>query len=285
MSIDVVVATQNRDGGWPYVRGASWTEPTVYSILALLAAGETAPARRGIDWILRTQRCDGGSPPQASVDESTWVTALVALIPPEQLGAAPHQKAIRWLLGTTGKETTRVYRIREFLLGNRHSPEQEYAGWPWIPDAAAWVVPTSIAILALEKEHRRHPASATRNRIDEGRRFLLSRACHEGGWNHGSVRAYGYESKAYPETTGAAILALRGVRAPEVSRAVEASRRFLAECRSADALNWLRLGLLAQGELPPGYCRPIDVPCRTLPETSLELLVSQVQKGNDLFWV
>ena len=41
MSIELLVSKQNRDGGWPYVRGTSWTEPTVYAILALLAAGET----------------------------------------------------------------------------------------------------------------------------------------------------------------------------------------------------------------------------------------------------
>jgi hypothetical protein len=66
--------------------------------------------------------------------------------------------------------------------------------------------------------------------------------CREGGWNHGSVRALGYESKAYPETTGMALAALHGVQAPELPRAIGVAQRFLAACRSADALNWLRLG-------------------------------------------
>jgi hypothetical protein len=284
MTIDVLTSKQNRDGGWPYVRGVSWTEPTVYSVLALLASGEEEGAGRGLRWILRGQRPDGGFPPQAGIDESSWVTALVALLPPEQLGAAAHQRAIRWLLRTTGEESSPVYRLREWLLGNPRPADQEFPGWPWIPGTAAWVGPTSLAILALEKEGRRRPAPEISRRIAAGRHFLMTRMCREGGWNHGSVRALGYESRPYPETTGMALAALRGVDTPDVRRALDKALAFLAECRSADGLNWLHLGLLAHGEMPPGYCRPAGVECRTLPESSLQLLVGEVQKGRNLFW-
>jgi hypothetical protein len=81
-----------------------------------------------------------------------------------------------------------------------------------------------------------------------------------------------------------ALAALRGVDAPQVRRALEVARHFLAECRSADALNWLHLGLMAHGGMPAGYCRPADVECRTLPETSLEMLVSEVQRGRSFLW-
>jgi hypothetical protein len=107
--------------------------------------------------------------------------------------------------------------------------------------------------------------------------------CREGGWNHGSVRALGYESSPYPETTGMALAALRGVRSPATERGLAVARRFLGECRSADALNWLRLGLLAHGQLPAGYCRPEGIENRTLPDTSLGLLVAEAEKGRDFF--
>src|ERR1035438_5803706 len=142
MAIEILAGKQNRDGGWPYVRGSSWTEPTVYAVLALLAAGEFEPAKRGLRWILATGRPDGGWPPQAGVNQSTWVTALVALVPPEFLGAGPHARAISWLLRTTGRESTLTYRFREWLLGNSRPSEQEFPGWPWTPDTAAWVGPT-----------------------------------------------------------------------------------------------------------------------------------------------
>jgi hypothetical protein len=284
MSIELLVSNQNRDGGWPYVRGRSWTEPTAYAVLALLAGERMEPAKRGLEWILSAQRPDGGWPPQTGVDESTWVTAVVSLLPPEHLGPAVHARGIEWILETTGKESTALFRLRERLLGNRRSPEAEFPGWPWVPGAAAWVGPTAVAILALEKESRRKASASVRKRIDDGQRFLLSRMCREGGWNHGSVRALGYESRPYPETTGMGLAALRGVTAPQVERALGVAKGFLTECRSADALNWLRLGLLAHGQLPPGYCPPSQVAYRTLPEASLELLVSAMERGRDLIW-
>lgn len=283
MSTAILLATQNSDGGWPYARGSSWTEPTVYAVLALLEAGETAAARRGLDWLQAAQRPDGGWPPRPGVDQTTWVTALVALIAPEHLAPGTHRSAIRWLLGATGRESTSVYRLREWLLGNAVPADQRFPGWPWVPGTAAWVSPTSVAILALAKEEQRLPSADVRRRIREGQGFLVARMCTGGGWNHGSAHALGYASLPYPETTGMALAALRGFDAPEVRMGIGVARRFLADCRSADALNWLRLGLAAHGQLPPGFCPPPDVPRRTIPETSLNLLVSAADGGRRLF--
>jgi len=283
MSVPILLSRQNPDGGWPYVRGASWTEPTVYAILALLSAGENAPARRGLDWLRARQLSDGGWPPQTGFDESNWVTALVALLPPGQLGARVHARAIHWLLGVTGEESSTVFRLRRWLLGE--SPRQiEPAGWPWVEGTAAWVVPTSLAILALEKENMRRPTPFIRARIADGHRFLLERMCVNGGWNHGSVRVYGVEGAPYPETTGIALAAIRGVNSPATAKSVAVARRFLNDCRSADAFNWLRLGLLAHGQLPAGSDPPAQISYRTLTETSLDMLVVESQKGRDFLW-
>jgi hypothetical protein len=284
MPTELLVSRQNRDGGWSYIRGVSWTEPTVYAILALIAGGETIAAARGLGWLRAQQRSDGGWAPQAGLDESGWVTALVALLPPGQLGAEAHRRAIAWLVRSEGEESTRVYRIRQWMLGTPAQPGNEFAGWPWTQGAAAWVVPTSLAILALDKEQRRNPSREMARRIDEGREYLLRRMCAGGGWNHGSVRALGYESSPYPETTGLALAAMRGLRCREVAESIAVARRFLADCRSADGCNWLRLGLLAHGQLPAGYCPPREVAYRTLIETSVAALVAQAERGADVFW-
>jgi hypothetical protein len=36
--------------------------------------------------------------------------------------------------------------------------------------------------------------------------------------------------------------------------------------------------------MPAGYARPAGVECRTLPETSLAMLVGEVEKGRDVLW-
>jgi len=281
MNVETLAGKQNPDGGWPYVRGASWTEPTVYAILAMLAAGEKEPAARGIRWLSRVARRDGGFAPQAGVADSTWVTALVALLPPEELGAS-HPRAIQWLTNTTGNESTAVYRLRQWMLGAPQPADQKFKGWPWTIGAAAWVGPTSLALLALDKESRRKPSPDVSRRLSEGRQFLLSRCCHDGGWNHGATNALGYSADAYPETTGLALAALRGVDAPEVRRAVDMARRFLDQSRSADAINWLTLGLTAHGKMPEDYRIPAGVECRTLLETSLAMLMTEARKGREI---
>jgi hypothetical protein len=75
------------------------------------------------------------------------------------------------------------------------------------------------------------------------------------------------------------------VHTSATENALAVAERFLGECRSADALNWLRIGLMAHGRLPDGYCPPAQLACRTLPETSLDILVAGTQKGVDFFWV
>lgn len=284
MSIATLIAKQNSDGGWPYVRGGSWTEPTVYAAMALLEAGEMEPARRGLRWLQAIQRPDGGWPPRPGIDESTWVTALAAMVSAEHLNRGVHDRAVQWLLSSTGRESTATYRVREWLLGNSTPADQAFPGWPWVPGTAAWVGPTSLAILALEKEDKRRPSAKARRRIEEGRRFLLARTCLDGGWNHGASHALGYWSRSYPETTGMALAALRGFDAPQVKTALGVARRFLAECRSADALNWLRVGLRAHGQMPAGYCPPAEVAYRTIPETSLGVLVGNMENGRDFLW-
>lgn len=283
MSLEGLLSKQNPDGGWPYHRGNSWTEPTVYAVAALLAAGENTPAGHGLSWLAAAQRADGGWAPQPGVEESTWVTGLVALLPLASVGAARHQAAIDWLMGSVGRESTLAYRVREFLLGQTHSPEEEFAGWPWVPGSAAWVGPTSVAILALEKEHRRKPSARMMDRVAAGRDFLLQRMCGGGGWNHGSARPLGYDSDPYPETTGMALAALRGVRSPKIDLSFGVARQFLDRCRSAGALSWLRLGLLAHGQLTPAFHAPQDLARRTTCDESLHLLMESAD-GRRFFW-
>ena len=262
---------QNSDGGWGYHGGSSWAEPTCYALLALAAGDLTGSeaVRRGALWLARCQRQDGGLAPRESVAESTWLTALALLLPAGLLpdGGLDRGRAASWVLHQTGRESGWVFRLRAWMLGA--SPEDSFAfdGWPWFPGAAAWVIPTAISILALEKLGREGGWSELGGRVAQGRAFLLARRCKDGGWNHGSTKALGYDSDSYPETTGIALLALHGSDTLEISRAVTRGEQHLAMCQSREAADWLRLGLLAHG-------RKAAAPQLTAHGTTLEIAVS-----------
>jgi prenyltransferase/squalene oxidase-like repeat protein len=273
--VTALAAAQNSDGGWPYRKGTSWTEPTV---LALLALGRENPvSARGFDWLRGRQRSDGGWPPQAGVEQATWVTSLVALLPVASIGPERLHHALSWILGQMGTNSTIWFRLRERLLGS-HGVE-ENPGWPWFPGTAAWVTPTALAMLALGKAAKRQPADEIQRRIEQGREFLLSRRCADGGWNHGSSHALGYDGNSYPETTGAALLALRGV--VNLDKSIAAAERHWRECRSAEGAAWLKLGLLVHGRKTEGW--PPQSRPRNIRDSALCVLADRAEQGHNAF--
>jgi hypothetical protein len=282
-ALDNIRAAQNPDGGWPYRKGGSWTEPTVYALLAHQAARTTAPrGAAAVAWLKAAQRPDGGWTPRASVDCSTWVTAMIALLPPETIGAARHARAVEWLLGQSGMETSPLIRFSAFLRDGKLADTPDATGWPWFPGTAAWVTPTCLGILALKKCYWRRPSAELRERIGQAQNFLLSRRCADGGWNHGSARSLGYNSDSYPETTGQALLALAGADPGKLGGSFRVAQRFLREQRSSGGAAWLRLGLLAHQQTPADA--PLfSMPCRTVPDMALTYLAAAAEQGCNVF--
>jgi squalene cyclase len=253
---------QNGDGGWAYSRGCSWTEPTVFALLAQSAAAPDRESfRKAVGFLNSIARPDGGWSPQPGVEESTWVTALAVLLPEDAVTEQQRRKAIGWLKSRSGRESGWRYRLQQRLVGNKDDfPE----GWPWFPGAAAWVIPTSLGILAFEKTLRHDKSADLSDRIEAGRKFLLEHMCADGGWNHGSNRALGRDGDSYPETTGIALLALHGAvttqTAAQMERGKAMARKHLASCRTAEGIAWLRMGLAAHGE---NIATASDPVCRT----------------------
>lgn len=281
--LEAIRAAQNSDGGWPYHKGSSCTEPTVYALLAYQAARTAAPqSALTVAWLGAAQQPDGGWTPRHPVDQSTWVTALVALLPAESIGAARHARAVEWLAGLSGMESSPLLRLRALLQTGKMQENQDLNGWPWYPGAAAWVTPTCLGILALKKEYWRRPSPSLRQRIDEAQGFLLSRRCADGGWNHGSARALGYNSDSYPETTGQALLALAGTDAGKLEGSYRLAQRYLQEQRSANGTAWLRLGLLAHQQTPASASGS-SMPCRTVPDTALTYIAAAAEQGYNVF--
>lgn len=275
-----LLSVQNADGGWGYQGGSSWTEPTAYALLAVGRQPDASEAAsRARKWLLRNQRPDGGFAPRPSVAESTWVTALAVLA---EIGRdADERRAVEWLLGQTNQDSRFVYRLRQWMLGIQALAANSSPGWSWYPGTAGWVVPTSLTILALGKVERRYPGGRVRERIEQGQRFLLDRRCEDGGWNHGSSRALGFQSVSYPETTGIALLALAGTDGSRLKNSIAKAEEHLRNCRSPEGSSWLRLGLLAQGR--PALQASPEMPAHSVMDSALSILADQARLGRNVF--
>jgi hypothetical protein len=211
------------------------------------ARGAGQAIGRACEWLSRRQRRDGGWSPGAAVEQSTHVTSLALLALSQLTGFEdPVDRGIHWLLGQSGAETSLFARIALFASGTA-SDATDHHGWPWFPGAAAWVIPTSLAICALSRHTRGSYANQIPSRIDEGVRFLLSRRCPDQGWNHGGLFRPGEVPVSYPETTGLALLALAAAGVQGLESSVLCGERHASDPKSGDGELWLKLGLRAQG--------------------------------------
>ncbi|MBI4908510.1 MAG: terpene cyclase/mutase family protein [Acidobacteria bacterium] len=268
-----LIRSQNADGGWGFQAGKpSWSEPTGLAALALRALDRDSPqARRGVNWLRRQARPDGGLSPSPAVRQSCWVTALSVLADSMAGEIGVGAPSVQWLLSRTGVESTLLVRLRLWLLGEKWEADNSLRGWPWLPGSTAWVAPTAWTIAALTHVHRRAPDPLLQERIQEGRRFLLSRQCRDGGWNYGASRALGYDSASYPETTGMALFALKGERSGAIDRALARAAELSRHCDSVHAGAWLSLGLSAHNRNDewPDAASPRY---HTVPDAAMDLL-------------
>lgn len=278
--LPALVAGQNADGGWGAVPGGvSWTEPTAWSLLALHGA-QSAPAAavsRGVAWLRRSQMASGGWAAGPGVGAESWVGALVALLGPETLGAAEHARALEAVVRGAEQAPTRTELVRRWMLGQKPAAGPPARGWAWVPGTASWLMPTAVSMLALRKY-----GAGTEEMLTAARNYLLARQCADGGWNHGSSRALGYEGASYPETTGLALVALRGEKGAAVARALAAAERQAIRCQTYEGACWLRLALHVHGReavfAPPAGARPDQR------EMALAVIVERSMAGEGLLW-
>jgi hypothetical protein len=186
----------NDDGGIPYAPGMpSFSEPTLLTILALIAAEEDDSVRPLMDWVLKQKNSDGSIGLNCEFpNEGLWNTYFLAIVF-HKLGMIDERDAaIAFILS--------IHSMTEKRTPNNELNTQ-LSGWPWVANAFGWVEPTSWALLALTiagKEN--HP------RAIEGRKLLVDRCIPEGGWNYGNKIVFKNHLMPFWDTTALALLAL-----------------------------------------------------------------------------
>jgi hypothetical protein len=72
-----------------------------------------------------------------------------------------------------------------------------------VPDTVSWVVPTSMALIALGRAKNQGliRGGELEKRMRLGAEMLLDRACPEGGWNAGNAVVYGVPLRPHIDAT------------------------------------------------------------------------------------
>lgn len=249
----VLASRQLSCGGWSYFHSAqSSVEATT---LAALALGPEMPriAEPAVDHLRKLQRPDGSWPVFSTDPEGSWTTPLVLCalnISNDASSARP--KAFEWLLRQRGREGYWFWRWRYQTIDRNVRFNPQWYGWAWTAGTTSWVIPTSLALIALQQFTVCERSDAARERIRLGTAMLLDRACIRGGWNAGNSLVYGFPLSAHVEPTCVALLALQS---NERSEPVDKALQFIAQqvglTRSIAALAWSILTLFV-------YQRPID---------------------------
>jgi hypothetical protein len=252
-AIRFLASAQNHDGGWGYqVGGASFTEPTALGLIAM-ARDESGPAAgSAVAWLLTSQHKDGGWGALPADTESGWHTSAAVW----GLTAARKAKVSGDVEGAVRRGTAWLLtnRSRSLPLPNPATNLQgNLSGWSWTPGTFGWVIPTGLALVALEQAGAGGEADQARAHAVH---LLDDRRCAAGGWNWGNPILFGTELPPYATETALAVLGLLAAGGDATSVEVKGGLDWLAANLDADtgvaATAWALLALQAGGRQATG---------------------------------
>lgn len=248
-AIDFLRASQDGSGGWGYFAGhRPVTEATATVLLALRDKDEEKNmVDGGVRWLLSTQHEDGGWGYVEDDDESGWQTAWAVLaLSKLQIGDDHYRRGVEWLVDVKPLG----YQADDFSRSDETNQVSDPVvnSWPWYPGEATWVEPTSLAILALDKE-RGDPVVS--KRIKHALAYLEERRCPGGGWNVGNPVMFGSALPGRAPQTAIALIAKSGWESsPHHPQDIETMQQDMIQDGSPLALGWgcLALRVLGMGD-------------------------------------
>ena len=275
-----LIGLQGGDGGWGAAPGLPSDLESSSLALMTLVPGDRAhePART---WLIQRQKENGSWPHTDRISHESWATplAVLALFGSDRKVS---RRAAEWILEREGRLYpwyTRLF-LRLFPDYDPFELDPALQGWPWTEKTFSWVEPTTYAMIALRRLRTLIPPdqrSRVDERIHEGERMILDRACRGGGWNYGNVRVLDENLWPYPDTTALALLALQGSRSgtSAVEEGFGALQRMLVEQSSTLALALSALALRAHARDPAQIQnRLVEHLHRSLPADTRSLALS-----------
>lgn len=241
-ALELLQSWQQPNGGFPYYSGEeARPDATAWAIISM-SAFEFDPesCNRGRAYLASQQADDGRVSISVSHPEASWPTPLAIFawesIPQYQ---EAQSRAVDYLIGFTGRHFPTP---DPSIIGH----DTAILGWPWIADTHSWVVPTSLALLALKMV-----GLSTHPRVIAGQQMLINRQLTDGGWNFGSTTVFMRELHPLPECSAIALQALAATTPiREVKRSLDYLLHELPHLRTPISLGWALLGLGAWGLRP-----------------------------------
>jgi len=241
-ALNTIQEHQLPNGGFPYQAGENARpDATAWAVIALSAfqsALEQCDQARA--YLISQQAEDGHISISVDHPQASWPTPLALLA----WSNSPHARqaqdsAMQFLLRFSGLH---FEESGDSVMGH----DTSIVGWPWIADTHSWVIPTSMAITALQNGGIRH-----HERISQGILMLLDRQLPHGGWNSGNTLVFGKELLPLPECTGIALQALAGnTERHSIQKSIDYVLEELPRLRTPISLGWTLLGLGAWGLKP-----------------------------------
>ena len=238
-------------GGWSHGGAQFGTEPTSLALLALYSSPSRPRVTPEDLAPLMARQLSNGLWPAVGygvAGGNLWATAMavntlmIVWADPGTLATS-----LDALLRCRPLEASWLVRLRFRFSDRQVRFDPTKYGWPWVPDTVSWVVPTSMALIALGRAKNQgliHSGEAW-NRLSLGAEMLLDRACPEGGWNAGNAVVYGVPLRPHIDATALALAALRFHYHLPIVRSSLTWMLNCIDCPSAYSLAWVILAAAA----------------------------------------
>ncbi len=269
------------NGGFSYQAGENARpDATAWAVIALSAfQSALEQCDRARAYLISQQAEDGHISISLNHTQASWPTPLALLA----WSNSPHTQqaqdsAMQFLLRFSGLH---FEESGDSVMGH----DTSIVGWPWIADTHSWVIPTSMAITALQNAgiHRHE-------RISQGILMLLDRQLPHGGWNSGNTLVFGKELLPLPECTGIALQALASnTERHSIQKSIDYLLEELPRLHTPISLGWTLLGLGAWGLKPSHTDELVMASLRlqerhgpySLPSLAILLCAAQASQGLD----